>query len=157
MKLKIINIGIPILCGVLLMGILALTFGQVVLRNCFKCSMNWSDEVSQFCMMWMVLLGSIWASKNNQHLNTGLKLHMKLNKKLVHIIDGILDLLLIIVGVVTTYQTILFTLERFNTTSLSLTWMKMGYVFIAMPFAMLSLAYYSLKDFLKNLAGIFKD
>jgi hypothetical protein len=26
-----------------------------------------------------------------------------------------------------------------------------------MPFAMLSLAYYSLKDFLKNLAGIFKD
>jgi TRAP-type C4-dicarboxylate transport system permease small subunit len=156
MKLKIINIGIPILCGVLLTGILGLTFGQVVLRNCFNGGMNWSDEVSQFCMTWMVLFGSIWASKNNQHLKTGLKLHKKFNKKLVHIIDGILDLLLVIVGVVTAYQTITFTIERFNTTALSLTWIKMGYVFMAVPFAMLGLAYYSLKGFLKNLAGIFK-
>jgi TRAP-type C4-dicarboxylate transport system permease small subunit len=157
MKLKkIIDTGIPILCGVLLAGILGLTFWQVVLRNCFSGGMNWSDEVSQFFMTWLVLFGSIWASKNNQHLKTGFKLHEKLNKRLIHIIDSILDLLLIIVGVVTAYQTTIFTLERFNTTALSLLWMKMGYVFIMMPLAMLGLAYYSLKDFLKNLASIFK-
>jgi TRAP-type C4-dicarboxylate transport system permease small subunit len=157
MKLKIINRGIPILCGILLMGILGLIFWQVVLRNCFNTGMNWSDEVSQFCMTWLVLLGSIWASKNNQHLKTGLKLHKKCNKRLVHIIDSILDLFLVVVGAVTAYQTTMFTLERFNTTALSLTWMKMGYVFIAMPLAMLGLAYYSLKDFLKNLACLFKN
>jgi TRAP-type C4-dicarboxylate transport system permease small subunit len=156
MKLKIINIGIPVLCGVLLTGIIGLTFGQVVLRNCFNSGMNWSDEVSQFCMTWLVLFGSIWASKNNQHLKTGIKLHQKLNKKLIYLIDGILELLLVIVGVVISYQTAMFTWERFNTTALSLTWMKMGYIFMAMPLAMLGLAYYSLRDFIKNLAGIFK-
>ena len=87
---KLINSGIPILCGVLLILIVSLTFLQIVLRQFFKFSLNWSDEVSQFCMTWMVLFGSIWATKNGQHLNTGFKLHKKLNKRLSGLIDGIL-------------------------------------------------------------------
>jgi TRAP-type C4-dicarboxylate transport system permease small subunit len=153
---RLINSGIPILCGILLTTIVALTILQVVLRNCFSSAMNWSDEVSQFCMSWLVLFGSIWATKNCQHLNTGLKLHQKMNKKKIHLIDAILDLFLIVVGVVVAYQTGLFTLTVLHVESLSLTWLKMGYIFIAMPLAMLGLCYYSLKGFLENLKGIIK-
>jgi TRAP-type C4-dicarboxylate transport system permease small subunit len=153
---KIVNFGVPILCGLLLTVMVGLTFLQVVLRNCFDSSMNWSDEVSQFCMTWMVLFGSIWASKNNLHLNTGLKLHQKLNKRLICLIDSILDLALIIVGTVVAYQTAMFAFMALGTESLSLPGVKMGYIFIAMPIAMLGLCYYSLKGFFKNLAGIFK-
>jgi C4-dicarboxylate transporter DctQ subunit len=153
---KIVNFGIPFLCGMLLTLMVGLTFLQVVLRNCFSFSMNWSDEIAQFCMTWMVLLGSIWASKNSLHLNTGLKLHQKLNKRLVRLIDSILDLALIIVGAVVAYQTAMFAFVALGIESLSLPWVKMGYIFIAMPIAMVGLCYYSLKGFFKNLAGIFK-
>jgi C4-dicarboxylate transporter DctQ subunit len=157
MKLdKLINTGIPILCGVLLIAIVILTFFQVVLRNCFGFGMNWSDEVSQICMMWLILFGSIWATKNNQHLNTGFKLHEKLNKKQVCLIDIILDLFLIAVSAVLVYQTGIFALMALGAESMSLRWLKMGYVFFTLPIAMLGLCYYSLKSFLKNLMCIFK-
>jgi TRAP-type C4-dicarboxylate transport system permease small subunit len=153
---NLVNSGIPILCGTLLVVIVGLTFLQIVLRNCFNSGMNWSDEISQFCVTWMVLFGSIWASKNNLHLNAGLKIHKKLDERLIRLIDGILDLVLVVVGAVLAYQTIIFTLSALGIESLSLSWVKMGYVFIAMPIAMFGLCYYSLKGFLKNLAGIFK-
>jgi TRAP-type C4-dicarboxylate transport system permease small subunit len=157
MKLgKLINSGIPILCGVTLVAIVGLTFGQVVLRNCFSTGMNWSDEVSQFCMTWMVLFGSIWASKNNLHLNTGLKLHRKFPERLVLLIDAILDLTLIAVGAKVAYQTAMFAFMALGIESLSLPWLKMGWVFIAMPLAMLGLCYYSLKSFWRNITGVFK-
>jgi TRAP-type C4-dicarboxylate transport system permease small subunit len=95
-------------------------------------------------------LGSIWATKNNQHLNTGLKLHQKLSKKKMRLIDKILDLFFVAVSAVVAYQTGLFTLGSLHIESLSLSWLKMGYVFIAMPLAMLGLCYYSLKGFFKN-------
>jgi TRAP-type C4-dicarboxylate transport system permease small subunit len=142
---------------VLLTVMVGLTFLQVVLRNCFSSSMNWSDEVSQFCMTWMVLFGSIWASKNKLHLNTGLKLHQKLNKRLVRLIDGILDLALIAVGAVVAYQTAMFAFTALGIESLSLPWVKMGYIFIVMPLAMVGLCYYSLKGFFRNLVDIFKN
>jgi TRAP-type C4-dicarboxylate transport system permease small subunit len=157
MKLKkIVNYGIPVICGVLLAVIVGLPFGQVVLRNCIGSSMSWSDEISQFCMTWMVLLGSIWATKNNQHLNTGLKLHQKLNKRLVCLIDGILNLLLVVVSVVVAYQTALFASIVKDIESLSISWIKMGCIFTVMPLAMLGLCYYSFKGFIKNLLCIFK-
>jgi TRAP-type C4-dicarboxylate transport system permease small subunit len=157
MKLeKLINIGIPFLCGVMLIVIVALAFGQVVLRNFFSCGMNWSGEVSQFCMTWLVLFGSIWATKNNRHLNTGLKLHEKLNIRLVLLIDCILDLTLIVVGAAVAYQSAIFTLTALGIGSDSLPWLKIGYVVVALPILMSGLCYYSLKSFLKNLAGIFK-
>jgi C4-dicarboxylate transporter DctQ subunit len=157
MKLeKVVNSGVSILCGVLLAVIVGLTFGQVVLRNFFGSSMRWSDEVSQFCMTWLVLLGSIWATKNNQHLNTGLKLHQKFNQRLVCLIDGILDLLLIVIGAVVAYQTAMFSYTAWGIDSLSLTWVKVGYICTVMPIGMLGLCYYSLKGFFRNLICIFK-
>ena len=154
---KIINSGIPILCGALLVVMIGLTFLQIILRNLFSSGMRWSDEISQFCMTWMVLFGSIWASKNNLHLNTGLKLHKKLNEKQVRLIDSLLDLLLVVVGAVVAYQTAMFAFVALGIDSLSLPWLKMGYVAIAMPIAMLGLCYYSLKSLFKNLEGIFKN
>jgi TRAP-type C4-dicarboxylate transport system permease small subunit len=157
MKLgKLINSGIPIFCGALLVVMVGLTFLQVVLRNCFSTGMNWSDEVSQFCMTWLVLFGSIWASKNNLNLNTGLKLNKKLNKRQVCLIDGILDLMLVVVGAVVAYQSASFAFMALGIESLSLPWLKMGWIFFAIPLAMLGLGYYSLKSFFKNLACVFK-
>jgi TRAP-type C4-dicarboxylate transport system permease small subunit len=154
MKLeKIINSGIPILCGVLLSLIVALTFSQVILRQIFNFSLPWCDESSQFCMMWMVLLGSIYLTKHGQHINTGLKVHQKLNKRLIGIIDGILALATVGCAAVVTYQSAIFAFSGFK--AVSLPWFNMVFVYIAVPLFMLTLCYYYLRIFLKNLGLIF--
>jgi TRAP-type C4-dicarboxylate transport system permease small subunit len=154
---KLVNFGIPILCGVLLILITSFTFIQIVLRECFNFSFNWSDEVSQFCMMWLALFGSIWLDKNNRQLNTGLKLHWKLNQRLVCLIDGILALAIVIFAAVAAYQGVVYVIMTLNQASLSLDWLKMGYVFIALPLFMCGACYYYLKSFFKNITRIFKN
>jgi TRAP-type C4-dicarboxylate transport system permease small subunit len=152
---KVINVGIPIICGVLLILMVAFTFMQIILREVFNFSLSWSDEVSQFCMTWLALLGAIWCDKNSRHLNTGLILHRKLNKNLICLIDAILALIIIGIAAVVAYQTAILSFASMSTESLSLPWLKRGYVYIVLPLAMLGTCYYYLKSFLKNILVIF--
>jgi TRAP-type C4-dicarboxylate transport system permease small subunit len=157
MKLeKLINSFIPIFGGVLLVVIVLLTFLQIVLRQFFDFTFNWSDEVAQFCMTWLALFGSIWATKNNQHLNTGLKLHQRFNERQICLIDSILALVISSIGGMVAYQSAIFAFSSMSADSLSLPWLKMGYVFVAVPFFMLAVCYYYLKSFCKNIRVIFK-
>jgi TRAP-type C4-dicarboxylate transport system permease small subunit len=156
MKLnKIVNSLIPVLCGALLVVMVALTFLQIIFREFYDFSMSWSDEVSQFCMTWMVLLGLIWVTKNNQHLNTGLKLHKKLNERQICLIDSLLTLIVAVVTGVIAYHSAIFSLRQWDMESLSISWVKLGYIFVVLPIAMLALCYYYSKDFLKNLGRFF--
>jgi C4-dicarboxylate transporter DctQ subunit len=153
---KIIDVGIPVFGGVLLVLMTLITFVQIILREFFNFSLNWSDEVAQFFMTWLALFGSIWVTKNNQHLNTGLKLQQKLNERQISVIDAMIALVISGIAVVVTYQTAIFAFTSMSADSLSLPWLKLGYVFIALPVFMLFVVYYYLQSFLKSLAFIFK-
>jgi C4-dicarboxylate transporter DctQ subunit len=151
MKLeKVVNSGLPVLCGVLLTIMIALTFLQIVLRQFFNFTFSWSDEVTQFCMMWMVLLGSIWVTKNNCHLNTGIKLHQRLKEWQTHLIDRIASLAIVISTAVVAYQSAMFAFQEMNMASITIFWLKLGYVFIMLPLAMLGICYYYIKNFFKK-------
>jgi TRAP-type C4-dicarboxylate transport system permease small subunit len=154
---KIIDEGIPALSGFLLAAIVTLTFLQNVFRECFNSGMNWSDEVSQFCLSWLALFGSIWVTKNNQHLVTGLKLQRKLNRWQICLIDGLMELVIAGSALVVAYRSAIFAFTAMGADSLSLPWLKMGYVYIALPLFMLAVAYYCFKSFLKNWASIVKN
>jgi TRAP-type C4-dicarboxylate transport system permease small subunit len=157
MKLeKLINSGIPFISTVLLVLVTTVIFLQVILREFFGFSINWSEEVAQFCMMWMTLFGSIWLTKHNRHINTGLKLHQKLNERTIGLIDSILALVTVITAAVIAYYSAIFSFSTMGTESISLPWLKMGYVYIALPLFMLTMCYYYLKNFLKNVTLIFK-
>jgi C4-dicarboxylate transporter DctQ subunit len=157
MKLgKLINSGIPILCGVLLLSIVSCVIMQVIARVFFNFSFNWSNEMSQFCMTWLALFGSIWLDKNNRQISTGLKWHKNLNPWLVCLIDGILALVIFIFAAILVYQSAIYVWATMDTSSLSLSWLKMGYVFIAVPLAMLAACYYYLKNFFENVTRVFK-
>jgi C4-dicarboxylate transporter DctQ subunit len=157
MKLdKLLDSGIPIFSGVLLILMTTFTFIQIILRELFSFSLNWSDEATQFSMVWMVLFGSVYLTKHDQHISTGFKLHQKLNKRLICLIDSVLALITVISAAVVAYQSTLFVLTTINCESNSLPWLKMGYVYIALPLFMMTLSYYYLKSFLKNLTIIFK-
>jgi TRAP-type C4-dicarboxylate transport system permease small subunit len=153
---KLINLLIPTLCGVLLVVIVLVTFAQIVLRNFFDTGLVWYDDISQFSMSWLALFGAIWATQNKKHLDTGVKLHRKLNKKLNYLIEGILALTIASITALLVYQSLIFCLSEMGNGSLALPWLKMGYVFAALPLTMLFLCYYFLKSFFINLVSIFK-
>jgi TRAP-type C4-dicarboxylate transport system permease small subunit len=157
MKLsKLIESGISIISGVLLSVMVLLTFLQIVLRNFFDTGIPWSDDVVQYSMSWMALLGSIWLTKNGQHLNTGVKLQKKLNKRLIILIDSFLALVIVGIAVVVAYQTTINSIMAMRIDSIALPWLKMGYIYIGLPLFMLAVCYYYLKSFFKNVALIFK-
>jgi TRAP-type C4-dicarboxylate transport system permease small subunit len=83
-------------------------------------------------------------------------LHRKLNQRLVCLIDGILALAIVIFAAVAGYQGVIYVFMTLNQASLSLDWLKMGYVFIAVPLSMFAVCYYYLKSFFKNITRIFK-
>lgn len=153
---KVVDLVIPTICGLLLVLMVSFFFLQIFLREIFNISLSWTDQTSQFCMTWLTFLGSIWCDKNNQQLNTGLKLHKKLNNKMVGLIDGILAIFIAAIVAVVVYQSVIHAFVSMNTESLALPWFKMGYVYIALPLAMLATCYYYLKSFLKNFARVFK-
>jgi C4-dicarboxylate transporter DctQ subunit len=151
MKLeKVVDSGLPVLCGVLLTIMIVLTFLQIVLRQFFNFTFTWSDEVTQFCMMWMVLLGSIWVTKNNCHLNTGIKLHQRLKEWQIRLIDRIASLAIVISTAVVAYQSAMFAFQEMNMASITIFWLKLGYVFIMLPLAMFAICYYYIKNFFKK-------
>jgi TRAP-type C4-dicarboxylate transport system permease small subunit len=157
MKLgKLVDSGVPIICGILLVLIVTLTFIQIVLRDCFNVGLPWYDDVSQYFMMWIVLFSTIWLTKNNQHLNTGLKLQQKFNKSLVFLIESILSLMIAGIAGVVSYQSAIFAWESLSIDSIALPWLKMGYVFVMLPVAMLSVTYYYLKNFFRDLISLLK-
>jgi C4-dicarboxylate transporter DctQ subunit len=153
---KLVSCGIPILSGVLLAGIVGVTFLQIVLREFFNFSLNWSDEISQFCMTWLALVGSIWVTKNDKHLNTGIKLHRKLRKRQICLIDAILALVIVGIAAVVAYKSAIFSFSAMGMDFLSLPGLKMGWAFIALPLFMLAVCYYYTKSFFKNLVLVFK-
>jgi TRAP-type C4-dicarboxylate transport system permease small subunit len=157
MKLeKLVDSGISIICGALLVVICTVNFTQIVLRNIFNTGLVWYDDVSQFSMSWLVLFSAIWLTKNNRHLSVGLKLHQKLNKRVVYLIDGILELMIAIIVVVLAYQSAVFAFLAMDIQAVALPWVKMGCVYMMLPIAMLGVFYYSIKSFFRNLAFVFK-
>jgi TRAP-type C4-dicarboxylate transport system permease small subunit len=151
---KLFNFVIPVLCGLFLALIVVLMFSQVVIRGFFNTTLVWSDELSQFCMMWMTLIGSIYLSKYNLHITPGLKVHRKLNKRLVALIDALVALATVGSAAVVAYQSAMFAFSGYK--AISLPWLNMAYVYIAVPLFMLAMGYYYLKNFFENLANVFK-
>ena len=70
-------------------------------------------------------------------------------------IDGILALVIVCFAAVVAYQTTLFTLMSMSAYSMTVPWLKMGYIFMALPIFMLAVVYYYLKSFFENIVHIF--
>jgi len=54
---------------ILLLGILFLAVGQIVLRNGFSTSLSWSDASLKMAVLWLTLIGSVVAARENRHLS----------------------------------------------------------------------------------------
>jgi hypothetical protein len=68
-------------------------------------------------------------------------IHKKLNERQIKLIDGILALLIAGTVALLTYQSAIFAITGMKVESLTLPWIKNGYVHIALPLFMMSVCY----------------
>lgn len=65
---RLIFRAIDVALVALLAAMTAMVFGNVVLRYCFGSGIDFSEEMSRFCFVWLIFLGSISAMRRNLHM-----------------------------------------------------------------------------------------
>ena len=84
----------------LLTAMIVLAVGQIVLREVFETGIIWADEFIKLLVLWIAMLGSIAASRDDRHLRIDVLSHA-LSEKLVSVSRLIVEIFAaIICGVV---------------------------------------------------------
>lgn len=65
---RLVFFAVDVALVLLLAAMCAMVFGNVVLRYGFGSGIDVSDEMSRFCFVWLIFLGSISAMRRNLHM-----------------------------------------------------------------------------------------
>jgi TRAP-type C4-dicarboxylate transport system permease small subunit len=60
----------------LLTGMILLAVGQIVLREVFDTGFIWADEAIKLIVLWLAMVGSIAAARENRHIRIDLLSHL---------------------------------------------------------------------------------
>ena len=75
----------------LLLGMMLLAVGQIVAREIFNTGFVWADEAIKLIVLWLAMVGSIAAARENRHIRIDLLSHL-LPRKAVALTRVIVDL-----------------------------------------------------------------
>ena len=75
----------------LLSGMIVLAVGQIVLREVFDTGVIWADELIKLMVLWLAMVGSIAASRDNRHIRIDVLSHV-LPGVLVNVARIVVDL-----------------------------------------------------------------
>lgn len=60
----------------LLSGLILIAVGQIVLREVFETGFIWADELIKLIVLWLAMVGSIAACRDNRHIRIDLLSHV---------------------------------------------------------------------------------
>lgn len=124
-----------------------LVFANVITRYIFKFSLNWTDELARFLMIWTVFLGAGLAMREGRHVAIEILQDLLPGryKKYFRAFIGLLILAFMAVLVVLGYQ---YAQAMMATKSAVLRW-PIGMVYMVIPIGSLA--------FILHLATVFRD
>jgi len=88
---------------VLLGSMVVLAFTQIVLRQFFDSGIGWADELVKIIVLWLAMIGSIAAARDNRHIRIDVLSHV-LPDKLVVLSRIVVDLFAAAVCAVIAWQ-----------------------------------------------------
>jgi TRAP-type C4-dicarboxylate transport system permease small subunit len=137
--LKTINNGVVKAVNWLMVALMALMtlfiFLQVIFRYVLRQPLSWSEEMARYLFSAITLFGAVLLYRDNKHINmTPLKdmLKNKTAKILVDILASLLVLFFLIIVLRFGFPMSVKMLNL-NSFSPSMTWLKMGYVYLLLP------------------------
>ena len=93
-----------ILLVFLLSSMMLLAVGQIVLREVFSTGFVWADELIKLMVLWLAMVGSIAASRENRHIRIDALSHI-LPKLAVDLTRALVDVFAAIVSGIIAWQT----------------------------------------------------
>ena len=75
---------------ILLGSLILLAVGQIVLREVFETGLFWADELIKLLVLWLAMVGSIAATRDNRHIRVDALSHL-LPEKTVTVIRLVVD------------------------------------------------------------------
>ncbi len=94
------NIALVVLLG----GMALFAFGQIVLREIFETGIIWADEFVRLLVLWLAMVGSIAAARDNRHIRIDAISHL-LPDRAIGVIRIIVDLFTAAVCVTVAWHT----------------------------------------------------
>ena len=92
---------------VLLLGMIGLSFTQVVLRNFFATGIDWADVVIRHLVLWVGLIGASIGAKEKRHLNIDIASRL-MPAKWYHLVEAFLCLVSAAVSLLLFWASYLF-------------------------------------------------
>ncbi len=139
---------------VMMMVMAALVFTNVVSRYVFATSLNWSEEVSRYMMVWITYLGAGLAMRSGQHV--AIEFGQARLPKAAHVwVRGLVALTILVFLGVLTYVGIQFSDFAWRQRSPVMQW-PMGAVYLAIPIGSLLFGLHFiaiLNDWLRQAPG----
>lgn len=93
------NVALVILLGSLIL----IAVGQIVLREVFETGLFWADELIKLLVLWLAMVGSVAATRDNRHIRVDALSHL-LPKPVVKVIRLLVDTFAAVVCAVIAFQ-----------------------------------------------------
>lgn len=87
----------------LLTAMIALAVGQIAMRELFETGLLWADELIKLLVLWIAMLGSVAASRDDRHLRIDVLSHA-LSDKMISITRLIVEVFAAVVCAVVTWH-----------------------------------------------------
>lgn len=132
---KVINM----LMLLLMSGMVAFVFAQVIFRYVLLKPLSWSEELAGYLFSGVIFFGSVLLFRESRHINMSLIVDSIKNsfvRKLVVVVAHLFSFFFLAVVVYYSFPMSLMILE-FEVVSPSMEWLKMGYIFLIVPVASL--------------------
>lgn len=123
--------------GFTLCSMVLLIFIQVIFRYLLKHPLSWSEELAQYIFSWLIFAGSAVAYRENKHVNVDLAVQSLKNialRRACICIGHLLVLYFLLVVVWYSYP-ISVQLIKLNKIAVSMPGLKLGYVYLIIPFS----------------------
>lgn len=127
---------------------------QVITRYVFKHPLSWSEELTRYFLIWLVMIGAVMGLSNKEHIKIETFVHLLSPKsqKLFYLFS---DLIIIFVLSVLLFYGYSFALLNRSQYSPSMSRMSLFWPFLAMPIGCGLMLIYVIGDFLKKI-GLLK-
>ncbi len=124
---------------ILLGGMMSLAVGQILLREVFSTGFSWADELLRLLVLWLAMVGSVAACRDNRHIRIDALSHL-LPARVVVAVRVVVDLFAAAVSAVLAWHSFRYlALEReFGDTVLLDTPAWLAHLVVPLAFALLT-------------------
>ena len=141
---------------ILLGSLILLAVGQIVLREVFETGLFWADELIKLLVLWLAMVGSVAATRDNRHIRVDALSHL-LPGSIVKVIRLLVDTFAAVVCALIAFQSYRYLqLEiEFEDTVLIDTPAWLMHVIVPVAFALVS--YRFLLNVLRDFVTLIRD